>query len=82
MAKAVEGSPAGSWQGAAGTTSLGTTSIRGWAPSGENRVIRGGSFRDDAQRARAANRNRRNPEIENENLGFRVVLPAAPSPRP
>jgi len=48
-------------------------------PSGVNRVVRGGSFGDDALWARAANRSRRFPEVVNEYLGFRVVLPAAPS---
>jgi formylglycine-generating enzyme required for sulfatase activity len=48
-------------------------------PSGVNRVIRGGGFWDVALRARAAHRYGWDPEIEFVDLGFRVVLPAAPS---
>ncbi len=48
-------------------------------PSGEKRVIRGGSFFDLAQDARAANRKSVDPVYRNVNLGFRVVLPGAPS---
>lgn len=44
--------------------------------------MRGGSFRNDADRLRSANRNRRNPRNDNDNVGFRVVLPVAPNPRP
>ena len=51
-----------------------------WGPSGgEYRVIRGGGFGSDAQRARAAIRYWGDPEIVYVDLGFRVVLPAAPS---
>ena len=50
------------------------------APSGENRVIRGGGFRNSAENARAAIRYRDDPELEYDDLGFRVVLPGAPSP--
>ena len=48
-------------------------------PSGGGRVIRGGGFGGDARWARAANRNGGDPEIGSVHLGFRVVLPAAPS---
>ena len=36
-----------------------------------NRVIRGGSFNNDAQNLRASNRNRNDPANRNNNLGFR-----------
>jgi formylglycine-generating enzyme required for sulfatase activity len=42
--------------------------------------MRGGSYWNDADRARAAYRNIRNPGIENDNQGFRVLLPAGPEP--
>lgn len=41
-------------------------------------MIRGGSYWNDADRARAAYRNRNDPGIEIRNQGFRVVLPVAP----
>jgi len=44
--------------------------------------MRGGSYWNEAQWARSAYRNIRNPRIEIRNQGFRVVLPAAPNPRP
>jgi formylglycine-generating enzyme required for sulfatase activity len=47
-------------------------------PTGDWRVLRGGSCWNDANRARAAYRNRKSPGVEDENLGFRVVLPAGP----
>lgn len=37
------------------------------------RVVRGGSFNNDAINLRAANRNRNNPNNRNDNIGFRVV---------
>lgn len=43
------------------------------ARSGSNRVIRGGSWNNDAQNARSANRNNYHPDNRNENLGFRLV---------
>jgi hypothetical protein len=49
--------------------------FRGRAPTGDNRVNRGGSFDNTADRTRAANRNRNNPDNANDNQGFRVVLP-------
>ncbi len=49
-------------------------------PSGQVRVIRGGSFRDSAERARAANRVRFPPENGVVHLGFRVVLPGPLTP--
>ncbi len=51
-----------------------------WGPaSGLNRVLRGGSFEDSAEFARAANRVRLDPENRYEDIGFRVVLPGPPS---
>ena len=51
------------------------------AATGGQRVIRGGSYRDDADGARAAYRDRRDPEIGSQVLGFRVLLPAVPAAR-
>ncbi len=48
-------------------------------PSGGSRVIRGGGYRSSAQNARAALRVWFPPENEDDDLGFRVVLPGAPS---
>ena len=48
-------------------------------PSGENRVVRGGSFGNLAENARAADRNRTSPVNEWSSVGFRVVLPVSPS---
>ncbi len=43
-------------------------------------MTRGGSFRNQADRARVANRNRNAPGNENRNQGFRVLLPGRPEP--
>ena len=37
-------------------------------------VVRGGSFNNNADNARCANRNDNNPNNRNNNIGFRVVL--------
>lgn len=51
----------------------------GLDPSSDNRVIRGGSFDDDADGARAANRDMRySGSSRNRDLGFRVVLSPPP----
>ena len=47
--------------------------------NGNNRVIRGGSWNNDANNCRVANRNNNNPNNDNNNnLGFRVCLTAQP----
>ncbi len=59
----------------------GDSQVDPWGPpSGEVRVFRGGGYGDSAQDARAALRYGVNPEDEIDFLGFRVVLPGAPSP--
>ena len=50
------------------------------SPTGENRVLRGGSYWNTADRCRSANRNRNRPRRRNDNNGFRVVLPPARNP--
>jgi hypothetical protein len=37
------------------------------------RVLRGGSFNNNARNVRSANRNNNNPDNRNDNNGFRVV---------
>lgn len=39
------------------------------------RVLRGGSWNNNDNNVRAANRNRNEPTNENNNLGFRCALP-------
>jgi formylglycine-generating enzyme required for sulfatase activity len=43
------------------------------AVSGSNRVIRGGSWNNDAENARAGNRNNNDPSNRNNNVGVRLV---------
>lgn len=43
------------------------------AVSGSNRVIRGGSWNNDARNLRSANRNNDEPSNRNNDLGFRLV---------
>ncbi|MCB9503790.1 MAG: SUMF1/EgtB/PvdO family nonheme iron enzyme [Deferribacteres bacterium] len=38
-----------------------------------NRVVRGGSWNNNPNNVRAANRNNNNPENRNNNIGFRLV---------
>ncbi len=48
--------------------------------SGAMRVIRGGGFWVTASRARSAYRDSWEPAIEDQDLGFRVLIPALPPP--
>jgi formylglycine-generating enzyme required for sulfatase activity len=41
---------------------------------GSNRVIRGGSWNNNAINCRTANRNNNTPDNRNNNLGFRPVV--------
>ena len=45
------------------------------AASGSNRVLRGGSWNNNATNATVSNRNNNNPNNQNNNNGFRVVRP-------
>ena len=49
---------------------------KGYNTEGSNRVIRGGSWNNNAENCRVANRNNNNPDNRNNNIGFRVVFPA------
>ena len=42
--------------------------------TGSNRVNRGGSWNNNLQNCRSANRNNNTPDNRNSNLGFRLVL--------
>jgi hypothetical protein len=48
--------------------------ITGRNRKGSNRVNRGGSWNNNADNCRVANRNNNEPENRNNNLGFRLVL--------
>ncbi|MFM7400664.1 MAG: SUMF1/EgtB/PvdO family nonheme iron enzyme [Bacteroidota bacterium] len=41
---------------------------------GDNRVNRGGSWNNEPQNCRAANRNNNEPSNRNNNLGFRLAV--------
>ena len=58
------------------------SNISGSGPPRVRRVMRGGSYRNPAQRCRSAYRNIRDPRNEIRNQGFRVLLSSAPNPRP
>ncbi|HNY13387.1 MAG TPA: SUMF1/EgtB/PvdO family nonheme iron enzyme [Candidatus Wallbacteria bacterium] len=45
--------------------------------TGTNRVNRGGSWNNNADNCRSANRNNNNPSNRNNNNGFRLALSAA-----
>ncbi|MCP5007363.1 MAG: SUMF1/EgtB/PvdO family nonheme iron enzyme [Planctomycetes bacterium] len=49
--------------------------IWGCVLTGSNRVIRGGSWNNNARNCRSSNRNNNDPSNDNNNLGFRLVLP-------
>ena len=51
---------------------LARISIKGRDHDVRKRVIRGGSWNNNARNARSANRNRNEPGNRNNNLGFRV----------
>jgi formylglycine-generating enzyme required for sulfatase activity len=59
------------WWGAS-TYVNGATDPRG-AASGTSRVLRGGSWNDNANSCRAANRNNNTPTNTNNNIGFRLA---------
>lgn len=44
--------------------------------TGSNRVLRGGSWNNNATNCRVSNRNNNNPTNSNNNIGFRLVVPA------
>jgi len=48
--------------------------IVGYRPKAGARVLRGGSFNNNQDNARCADRNRNNPDNRNNNIGFRVCL--------
>ncbi|MBW2737428.1 MAG: SUMF1/EgtB/PvdO family nonheme iron enzyme [Deltaproteobacteria bacterium] len=41
---------------------------------GSNRVLRGGSWNNNGQNCRSANRNNNSPDNRNNNIGFRLVF--------
>ena len=53
----------------------------GTAPNGPGRVLRGGSWNNNARNCRAAYRNRNHPDNRNDNIGFRVVVAARALPK-
>ncbi|MCP3915368.1 MAG: SUMF1/EgtB/PvdO family nonheme iron enzyme [bacterium] len=42
-------------------------------PEGSKRVLRGGSWNNNARNVRAAQRNRTHPDNQNDNIGFRLA---------
>lgn len=46
------------------------------------RVVRGGSWNNNPNNSRVANRNRNNPDNRNNNTGFRVLRRLPDYPRP
>ncbi|WP_373549155.1 SUMF1/EgtB/PvdO family nonheme iron enzyme [Haliscomenobacter sp.] len=47
---------------------------QGQTAKGANRVLRGGSWNNNAQNCRSSNRNNNQPANRNNNVGFRVLL--------
>ena len=60
------------WDWYSSTTPTGGDNPTG-APSGTKRVRRGGSYGDHYSRCKCAYRSRREPEVQNDKTGFRVV---------
>ncbi|HEY7709128.1 MAG TPA: SUMF1/EgtB/PvdO family nonheme iron enzyme [Candidatus Entotheonella sp.] len=61
------------YAGGAPTRVRRVVSIRVTAVSGANRVIRGGSWDNNARNCRSSNRNNDDPGNRNSNVGFRVL---------
>ena len=55
---------------------------KGHCRKGKNRVLRGGSYFNNAENCRCANRNDNHPENRNDNNGFRLALPSSSQERP
>ncbi|MFH1738895.1 MAG: SUMF1/EgtB/PvdO family nonheme iron enzyme [bacterium] len=53
---------------------------QGICREGSSRVVRGGSWNNNARNCRSANRNRNTPDNTNNNIGFRVVLVSSRTP--
>ncbi|WP_366836213.1 SUMF1/EgtB/PvdO family nonheme iron enzyme [Nitrosomonas sp.] len=51
-------------------------------PLNDRRVVRGGSWNNNPQNLRSANRNRNNTDEANNNLGFRIASTPAIVPEP
>jgi hypothetical protein len=75
--------PPGCWLKSAGFWAAGkkrpfqnedTSICVGQDPQAGCRVVRGGSFNNNQNNARCANRNRNNPDNRNNNSGFRLCL--------
>jgi hypothetical protein len=47
-----------------------------------DRALRGGSWNNNANNARCANRNNNHPDNRNNNIGFRVAVSTSFAPRP
>jgi formylglycine-generating enzyme required for sulfatase activity len=47
--------------------------MTGDGQSGDNRVMRGGSWNNNGRNVRSANRNRNEPGNRNNNIGFRLA---------
>ncbi|WP_444819176.1 formylglycine-generating enzyme family protein [Treponema denticola] len=60
------------WDWYSSTTPTGGDNPTG-APSGTKRVRRGGSYGDHYSRCKCAYRSRREPEVQNDQTGFRIV---------
>ena len=55
---------------------------KGPSPQGVNRVLRGGSYFNNAENCRATNRNNNPPENRWNNSGLRLALPGQLTGRP